>query len=62
MGCDIKGILNIVHTCHEIVNRGEPDEELSIFHLGGIMSGQGEKDFDLCLRVNLDGTRKSLIN
>jgi len=33
---------------------------MSVFHLAGIMSGQGEKDFDLCLRVNLDGTRSVL--
>jgi nucleoside-diphosphate-sugar epimerase len=46
--------------CHGIVNGGKPDENLSVFHLGGIMSGQGEKDFDLCLRVNLDGTRNML--
>jgi len=30
---------------------------MSVFHLAGIMSGQGEKDFDLCMRVNFDGTR-----
>mmetsp|Transcript_98866 Transcript_98866/g.170306 ORF Transcript_98866/g.170306 Transcript_98866/m.170306 type:complete len:375 (+) Transcript_98866:58-1182(+) len=30
---------------------------MSVFHLAGIMSGQGEKDFDLCLQVNFEGTR-----
>jgi NAD(P)-dependent dehydrogenase (short-subunit alcohol dehydrogenase family) len=33
---------------------------MSVFHLAGIMSGQGEKDFDLCMRVNLDGCRNVL--
>lgn len=28
---------------------------LSIFHLGAVMSGDGERDFDLCMRVNLYG-------
>eukprot|EP01065_Artemidia_motanka_P020602 TRINITY_DN24665_c0_g1_i1.p1 TRINITY_DN24665_c0_g1~~TRINITY_DN24665_c0_g1_i1.p1 ORF type:complete len:341 (+),score=88.11 TRINITY_DN24665_c0_g1_i1:45-1025(+) len=28
-----------------------------IVHLAGVMSGDGERDFDLCMRVNLDGTR-----
>lgn len=33
---------------------------MSVFHLAGIMSGQGEKDFDLAMRVNFDGTRHVL--
>jgi len=33
---------------------------MTVFHLAGIMSGQGEKDFDLCMRVNLDGCRNVL--
>lgn len=33
---------------------------MSVFHMAGIMSGQGEKDFDLCMRVNLDGCRNVL--
>jgi len=33
---------------------------MSVFHLAGIMSGQGEKDFDLCLKVNMDGCRHVL--
>ncbi len=28
-----------------------------VFHLASIVSGQGETDFDLAMRVNLDGTR-----
>lgn len=33
---------------------------MTVFHLAGIMSGAGEKDFDLAMRVNLDGTRNVL--
>ena len=29
---------------------------VSIFHFGAVMSGQGEQDFDLVMRVNLHGT------
>ena len=32
------------------------DGPVSIFHLGAVMSGQGEADFDLCMNVNLYGT------
>jgi nucleoside-diphosphate-sugar epimerase len=31
-----------------------------IFHLAAMVSGEGERDFDGCLRVNLDGTRHLL--
>lgn len=34
--------------------------EVGIFHLASVVSGQGEDDFDLALRVNLDGTRAVL--
>jgi len=33
---------------------------LSVFHLASILSGPGEKNFDLCMRVNMDGTRNIL--
>lgn len=33
---------------------------MSVFHLAGIMSGQAEKEFDLCWRVNIEGTRNVL--
>ena len=31
--------------------------EVSVFHLASVVSGEGERDFDLAMRVNLDGTR-----
>lgn len=33
---------------------------MAIFHLAAIVSGQAEADFDLGMRVNLDGTRRLL--
>jgi nucleoside-diphosphate-sugar epimerase len=35
-------------------------DALSVFHLAGVMSGQGEADFDLALRVNFFGTHALL--
>ncbi len=32
-------------------------DDLSFFHLASIVSGEGERDFDLAMRVNLEGTR-----
>ncbi len=32
-------------------------EDLSVFHLASVVSGGGEKDFDLAMKVNLDGGR-----
>eukprot|EP00752_Nemacystus_decipiens_P009217 g8232.t1 len=40
---------------------GASSSLLSVFHLASVMSGQGERDFDEALRVNVDGTR-SLLN
>lgn len=36
------------------------DGPVAIFHLASIVSGHGERDFDLALRVNLDGARHLL--
>eukprot|EP00913_Durusdinium_trenchii_P031882 g29859.t1 len=36
------------------------EDGMVIFHLASVMSGQGEKDFDLCWRVNMEGTRNLL--
>ena len=35
-------------------------EEVCVFHLASVLSGEGERDFDLALRVNLDGGRNVL--
>ena len=35
-------------------------DAVSVFHLGAVMSGQGEKDFDLVMGVNLHGTLNML--
>jgi nucleoside-diphosphate-sugar epimerase len=32
-------------------------DDMSVFHLASVVSGGGEKDFDLAMRVNLDGGR-----
>ncbi|MBL28132.1 MAG: NAD-dependent epimerase [Rhodospirillaceae bacterium] len=32
-------------------------DDISVFHLASVVSGGGEKDFDLAMRVNLDGSR-----
>ena len=32
-------------------------DDISVFHLASIVSGQGEADFDLAMRINLDGGR-----
>jgi nucleoside-diphosphate-sugar epimerase len=37
----------------------KPDTD-AIFHLAAMVSGDGERDFDGCLRANLDGTRHLL--
>jgi nucleoside-diphosphate-sugar epimerase len=39
-------------TCMDLV-----EKDMAVFHLAGIMSGQGEADFDLCMRVNFEGSR-----
>ena len=36
-----------------------PDTD-SVFHLAAVVSGQAEADFDIGMRVNLDGTRNVL--
>lgn len=39
-----------------VVNLIDQDD-ISIFHLASVVSGQGEQDFDLAMKVNLDGGR-----
>ena len=36
------------------------DGPVGVFHLASIVSGEGERDFDLAMRVNLDGARQLL--
>lgn len=36
------------------------DGPVAVFHLASVVSGMGEQDFDLALRVNLDGARHLL--
>ncbi len=36
------------------------DGPVAVFHLASVVSGMGERDFDLALRVNLDGARHLL--
>lgn len=38
----------------------ESTKQVSIFHMGAVMSGTGEKDFELAMRVNLYGTLNML--
>uniref|UniRef100_A0A7S4HM38 NAD-dependent epimerase/dehydratase domain-containing protein n=1 Tax=Odontella aurita TaxID=265563 RepID=A0A7S4HM38_9STRA len=44
--------------CSSLVEESSPSSSssLSVFHLGAVMSGTGESDFDLCMNVNLRGT------
>ena len=39
----------------EISQHNNNNDAVSIFHLGAVMSGDGERDFDLCMNVNLYG-------
>lgn len=43
-----------------LVERVITSETTAIFHLAAVLSGQAEADFDLGMRVNLDGTRTLL--
>ena len=42
--------------CRELLSQRDASSPVSVFHLGAVMSGQGEADFDLCMDVNLHGT------
>ena len=42
--------------CRSLFAESGAGAPLSVFHLGAIMSGQGETDFDMCMGVNLHGT------
>lgn len=43
-----------------LLDRAVDTETQAVFHLAAVVSGQAEADFDLGMRVNLDGTRRLL--
>lgn len=43
-----------------LLGRHIDDQTMAVFHLSAIVSGGAEADFDLGMRVNLDGTRRLL--
>lgn len=47
----VAGDISDRETVSKLVDR----DDMSIFHLASVVSGGGEKDFDLAIRVNLDG-------
>jgi len=59
----VEGSLTDVDLMQSIVSLDDGKNSfsgVSVFHLAAILSGHGEDDFDLCLAVNLDGTRNIL--
>lgn len=52
----IAGDISDRDTVFKLIDR----DDISIFHLASIVSGQGEQDFDLAMSVNLDGGRNIL--
>lgn len=52
----VSGNITDAATCATLVD----EDNMIVFHLASIMSGQGEKDFDLCFNVNLMGTKSLL--
>ena len=49
----VSGDISDKRTVFGLVDR----DDISVFHLASVVSGGGEKDFDLAMRVNLDGGR-----
>jgi nucleoside-diphosphate-sugar epimerase len=45
------GEISDAHTVRRLIDR----KDISIFHLASVLSGGGEQDFDLAIRVNLHG-------
>src|SRR4051812_33704954 len=43
-----------------VLERAITDRTAAVFHLAAVVSGQAEAEFDLGMRVNLDGTRALL--
>lgn len=49
----VVGDISVRDTVFGLIDR----DDISVFHLASVVSGGGEKDFDLAMRVNLDGGR-----
>lgn len=56
----IQGDVSDPSYCDALLAETESATHVSIFHLGAVMSGDGERDFDLCMRVNLYGVLNML--
>ena len=52
----IVGDISKEETVRSLIDR----DDIAVFHLASVVSGGGEKDFDLAMRVNLDGGRHVL--
>jgi NAD(P)-dependent dehydrogenase (short-subunit alcohol dehydrogenase family) len=51
----VQGDVSDPSYCEMLFAETQGAMQVSIFHLGAVMSGDGERDFDLCMRVNLHG-------
>ena len=49
----VSGDIGDQDTVNALIDR----DDIAVFHLASVVSGGGEKDFDLAMRVNLDGGR-----
>lgn len=52
----VTGDITDASECEKLID----EDGMVIFHLASVMSGEGETDFDVCCRVNLEGTRNLL--
>jgi len=52
----VVGDISKGETVRSLIDR----DDIAVFHLASVVSGGGEKDFDLAMRVNLDGGRHVL--
>jgi len=55
----LRGSCEDMETCRSLLS-GDANQQTSVFHFAGVMSGTGEKDFDLCIRANLGATQNLL--
>ena len=57
----VKGDVSDTGFCNDLFSHvTDSIKHVSIFHMGAVMSGDGERDFDLAMRVNLNGTLNML--